>query len=73
VPERITVREAINLFTYESAYGIFKEKEYGSLEPGMTANLVVLQEDPEHVEPSSIKDINVVKTMVKGKFIYSRT
>lgn len=71
VPERISVREAIELFTYESAYGVFKEKEYGSFGKGMFANLVVLEEDPEEVEVNKIKDIKVQKTMVRGEFLFS--
>ena len=71
VSERISVREAIELFTYESAYGVFKEKEYGSLEKGMLANLAVLAEDPEEVEATRIKDIKVQKTMVRGEFLFS--
>lgn len=71
VQERISVREAIELFTFESAYGAFNEKKYGALEPGLLANLVVLGKDPEKVAPDEIKDIPIKKTMIRGKFTYS--
>lgn len=66
VNERVSIREAINLFTIESAYGVFKETEFGSFDKGMSANFVVLEEDPEMVDPQNIKDIAILETVIRG-------
>jgi len=65
--QRITVEEAIALYTMASAYASFEEKVKGSVTPGKLADLVVLGEDPRQVDPDEIKDIPVDMTIVGGK------
>jgi hypothetical protein len=68
--QRITVDEAIGLYTMASAYASFEENLKGSITPGKLADLVVLGEDPRRVAPDEIKDIPVEMTIVGGEIKY---
>jgi predicted amidohydrolase YtcJ len=70
--QRITVEEAISLYTMASAYASFEENVKGSITPGKLADLVVLGEDPRKVDPGEIKDIPVEMTIVGGEIKYER-
>ncbi len=68
--QRITVEEAIGLYTMASAYASFEENVKGSITPGKLADLVVFGEDPRRVDPDEIKDIPVEMTIVGGEVKY---
>jgi len=70
--ERITVSQAIDLFTRSAAYATFDEKEKGSIQEGYLGDLVVLAEDPREVRAETIKDIQVFMTVVGGKVVFRR-
>ena len=70
--QRITVDEALKLYTINGAYASFEEDIKGSIEPGKLADLVILGEDPRNVEPRSIMDIPVKRTIVGGETIYHK-
>lgn len=70
--ERISVRDAIRAYTYNSAWVIGQERIRGSIEPGKLADLVVLDRDPLTVPEDSIKDIRVDMTYVDGVCVYKR-
>jgi hypothetical protein len=65
--QRITVDEALHLYTMASAYASFEETIKGSITPGKLADLVVLGEDPRRVDPDEIKNIPVEMTLVGGE------
>jgi predicted amidohydrolase YtcJ len=68
--ERITVEEALRIYTVNAAYASFEEKMKGSIEAGELADLVVLSDDLQKIEPSKIKDVRVEMTIVGGKIVY---
>jgi predicted amidohydrolase YtcJ len=70
--ERITVREALSLYTINAAYACFEEKTRGSIEVGKLADLVVLSHDPFATPPNRIRDIKVDMTLADGKIAYTR-
>jgi predicted amidohydrolase YtcJ len=70
--QRITVDEAIFLYTQASAFASFEEDIKGSITPGKLADLVVLGEDPRRIESDEIKDIPVEMTIVGGEIKYRR-
>jgi hypothetical protein len=70
--EAITREEALRLYTINSAYTQFMEDKVGSIEPGKLADLVVLDKDFLTCPEDDIKDINVLKTMLGGKFVYEK-
>ena len=65
--QKITVEEAIRLYTMASAYASFEENIKGSITPGKLADAVVLGADPRKVDPHEIKDIPVEMTIVGGE------
>jgi len=68
--QKISVEEAIKVGTINGAYASYEEHIKGSLEAGKLADLVVLEKDPTQVDPNSIIDIKVERTMVGGKWVY---
>lgn len=68
--QRISVEEALKIYTINGAYASFEEKIKGSIEVGKLADLVVLGEDPTKVDPHTIKDIPVERTIVGGETVY---
>ena len=70
VCQKITINEALKIYTSGSAFASFEEKIKGSLEPGKLADMVILSEDPEEVNPESIREIKVLQTFLGGKTIF---
>lgn len=70
--EKVSVHEAIEMLTTNSAYSTFEEHVRGTIEPGKFADLVVLSDDPYEVDEEDIKDIEVEKTIVDGKIVYEK-
>ncbi len=69
--ERISVEEALRIYTVNAAYASFEEKLKGSIEAGKLADLVVLSDDLRKIEPNRIKDVKVEMTIVGGKIVYA--
>lgn len=65
--ERVSVMEALKMFTIDAAYSSFDENERGSIEPGKMADLVVLEENPLAVHPEKLGAIRIVRTYLEGK------
>lgn len=70
--EKLSVEEAIRLYTIGSAYVSFDENKKGTIKEGKLADMVILSEDPFKVNPKNIKDIQVLMTIVGGKVQYVR-
>ncbi len=68
--QRITVDEALRVNTLNGAYATREEAIKGSITPGKLADFVVLGEDLHTVDPSRIKDIKVVRTVVGGATVF---
>jgi predicted amidohydrolase YtcJ len=66
----VTVAEALPMMTINAAYALFREEEGGSLEPGKYADLIMLTDNPLTIAPESLKDLNVLLTMVSGRVAY---
>jgi len=65
--ERATLEEMIASFTIFGAYANFLEKETGSIEPGKSADLVVLDKDLFALAPDQAGTARVVRTYFRGR------
>jgi len=69
--ERITVDEALRIYTINAAYASFDENIKGSIKEGKLADLTVISRDPRMTPPNQIEDIKVKMTIVGGKIVYT--
>jgi len=65
--ERLTISEALRLYTYNGAYAGFEEKTKGTLEPGKLADFIVVDRDALSVPTEQLKDVQVLATYVGGE------
>ena len=70
--EKITVEQALSLYTINSAFASFEEESRGTIQVGKQADLVVLSGDPMGISPDKIGDIKVDMTIVNGEVVYKR-
>ena len=68
--ERITIQQALELYTVNAAYASFDEKIKGILAPGRLADMIVLSDDPLTVPPEKLKDIKVEMTIIGGEVVW---
>jgi predicted amidohydrolase YtcJ len=69
--QRISVDEAIEVWTLDGAYATFEENINGSIASGKLADFVVLEKDPRRVPADKIKDIVLEATYVGGERVYT--
>lgn len=65
--QRISVTEAMQICTMHGAFASFEEDIKGSLTAGKLADIVILEKDPHNVDPDSIADIRVLRTILGGR------
>ena len=68
--QRLTLAEAIRLYTAGSAYAEFQEGVKGTLEPGMLADIVVWDRDLFEVAEEEILQAAPLMTIVGGRIVY---
>ena len=69
--DRISVFEAVTMYTKNAAYVSYEEDIKGTIETGKLADFVIMDADIFKIEPDQIKNIKVVKTFLGGKEVYS--
>lgn len=69
---RVSVYQALRMFTIDAAYAAFEEKKKGSLEKGKIGDLTILEEDPYEVAQDFIRDIKVWMTVKDGNIIFQQ-
>src|SRR5712691_2163316 len=70
--EKISLAEALDLYTRGSAYAELDRKEKGTLAPGMLADLVVFADDLFRVPPRQILTTPVDLTVAGGRVVFDR-
>ena len=65
--ERLTVPDALRAVTLGAAFTLKPDTEIGSIETGKRADFAILEDDPDTVDPSALKDIGVWGTVVGGR------
>jgi len=68
--QKITLDEAIRVNSFNGAYNSREEKDKGSITAGKLADFVMLAEDLHAIDPSKIKDVKIVQTVVGGQVMY---
>ncbi len=71
--QKVTVDEALRIGTLHGAHASYEEKVKGSITAGKLADFVMLEKDPREVDPNTIKDITVVRTVVGGRTMYPKS
>jgi predicted amidohydrolase YtcJ len=70
--EKISLEDALDLYTRGSAYAEFAEKEKGTLAPGMLADLAVFAADLFRIPPRQILTTPVDLTVAGGRVVFER-
>lgn len=69
--QRISVAEALAVNTINGAYNSHEEAVKGSISAGKFADFVMLSDDIFTMDKSKIKDVQIARTVVGGKTMYS--
>lgn len=70
--EAISGLEALTAYTLGSAYASHAEHDRGTIAVGKYADLAVLSDDPATVDPTAIRDVEVVSTVLAGEVVWER-
>jgi len=69
--EAVTVEQALHASTVAAAWLAGDERRRGKLLPGYLADLVVLDRDPVTIPPDELREVQVVATMVGGRWVHN--
>ena len=69
--EAVTIDQALHASTVAPAWLAGDERRRGTLVPGRLADLVVLDRDPVECPPEELGSIEVVATMVGGRWVHN--
>jgi hypothetical protein len=69
--ESLTVEQALHATTVAPAWLAGDERRRGKLLPGFLADLVVLSRDPVDCPPEELETVEVVATMVGGRWVHN--
>jgi predicted amidohydrolase YtcJ len=69
--QRLDLQDALEATTVNPAWLARDERRRGKLLPGYLADLVVLDRDPFACEPEELPDVQVVATMVGGRWTHN--
>ena len=69
--QRLTVQEAVELYTTGSAYTAYEEEYKGKLKEGYLADFIVLSDDIFSIDEKEILSVKVEKTFLGGEEVYS--
>ena len=70
--QAITLEQAIAMCTLEGAWVLGAEDEIGSIEAGKLADMIVLDQNLFEIDPSTIDQVQVLKTFIGGRLVYDR-
>ena len=71
--QAVSRKEALRLWTIDSAYLMSADRQQGSIEVGKRADLVVLSENYMTVPSQKIKEIGAIMTVLGGKIVHDTT
>ncbi|MGQ0764857.1 MAG: amidohydrolase [Gemmatimonadota bacterium] len=65
--QKVSVDEALMIATANGAWASYEEKHKGTITAGRYADFVMLEKSPHDVDPSTIKDIRIIRTVAGGR------
>ena len=65
--EKLSIYEAICLYSKNAAYATCEENVKGTIEKGKLADFIIIDRDPFLIKPIDIQNIKVLKTFVGGE------
>ena len=68
--QKVTVAEAMKIYTLNGAYASKEEDDKGSISPGKLADFVMLDKDLYRIDPNDILKTNILKTFTGGQEVY---
>lgn len=69
--ERVDVEIAIQIFTRNGAMAMEKENETGTIEPGKSADFIVINQNLLEIPVEKIHKTKVLRTVLQGKTVYT--
>lgn len=70
--EKLSIFEAVSLFTTGSSYTIGKENKRGKIVKGYEADFTIIDRDIFEVEVEKIKNIQAIATVIDGQIVYQK-
>ncbi len=71
--QRVSVRDALRMATYNGYWATFDEQERGSLEMGKIADMVVLSANPYETPADRLGELRVEQTILGGEIYRAQT
>ncbi len=71
-PQNISIQEAIEAYTINSAYVMRQENKVGTIEVGKEADLIILDKNLLEIDASEIANTKIEATYLQGEKIYER-
>ena len=69
--QKVSVEQALHAYTTVGALASFDEDNRGMLKPGMLADFVLIDRDLTAVEPDTLRDARILRTVVGGKVVFA--
>jgi predicted amidohydrolase YtcJ len=69
--EKITILDALKMYTINGAFAGFEEQIKGSITRGKIADLIVVNHDLTKIKPEEIIDLKIEIVILGGKIVYS--
>jgi predicted amidohydrolase YtcJ len=69
--ERVDVETAIEIFTRNGAMAMEKENETGTIEPGKSADFIIINQNILKIPVEKIHKTKVLQTVLQGKTVYT--
>ncbi len=68
--QRISLRQAISALTESAARLTGMRHRIGTIEPGMQADMIIVDRNPFEIPATSIHDVSVKSTYIDGELVY---
>jgi predicted amidohydrolase YtcJ len=70
--QRVSLKEAVDIFTVNAATQMQHRDQVGSIEPGLLADLVVIDRNPFKVPITEVGATQVKMTLIGGEVVYTK-